>query len=105
MFYRWKDIELLVSELAGSAAVGVPLADALRCAKERLGKRLLGRKLGDVITGLQAGQTLSEALGNAAEHLSPVLLAIIRSGEVSGRVDILIISKHGDVYNMRFGLL
>ncbi|AXA35875.1 MAG: hypothetical protein D6691_03620 [Candidatus Hydrogenedentota bacterium] len=100
MSYRWKEIELLVSELAGAGAVGVDLTDALRCAKERLGQSPLGKRLDVVSNGLQAGQSLSEALARVADRLPPVLLAITRAGEVSGRLP-QALSKYLEYLQMR----
>ncbi|MBK5942647.1 type II secretion system F family protein [Halorhodospira halophila] len=66
---------------------GVPVVRALRGLGQNASSPRLGRTLGEVASGLESGQSLSQAMGHHPKVFPRLLLAMIRVGEESGQLE------------------
>ncbi|WP_186146928.1 type II secretion system inner membrane protein GspF [Burkholderia gladioli] len=73
------------STLAILTAAGVPILRALQAAGETLSNRAMSGNIDDAIVRVREGTSLSRAL-NHVKTFPPVLVHLIRSGEVTGDV-------------------
>jgi len=81
-----KDLSLAFRSLASLTAIGVPLAEAVR-STERLTKGPLRAALGQVVSALREGQTLSAGLAGAGVPLPPAAVGMLRAAERGSRLD------------------
>jgi len=84
-----RDSARFASTLSILMASGVPLLEALRIAGEVLSNRILREDCADVAERVQAGGSLSRALG---EHgrFPPMLVHMVASGESSGELEAML---------------
>ncbi len=73
--------------LAGLASSGIPLLRGLEVAREQEEDATLRDVIGDLRDAIEAGQSLSAAMGRYPRVFSPVYVGIVRSGEVGGVLD------------------
>lgn len=82
--------------LATLLAVGIPLVAALETTGQVLGNALVREKFEDVIKGVRQGKALSDLVVNM-ELFPPLLSVMIRTGEESGSIDV-VLNKVADFY-------
>jgi len=66
---------------------GVPVVRALRGLAQNASSPRLGRTLDEVASGLESGQSLSQAMGQHPKVFPRLLLAMVRVGEESGQLE------------------
>ncbi|KIN74991.1 general secretion pathway protein F [Sulfitobacter noctilucae] len=71
--------------LATLVQSGVPLAEALRAASGTVPNRFMRKRVGEITQAVQDGAALSRAV-TAAKVFPPMLIAMIASGEASGKL-------------------
>lgn len=82
-----KDVALLVRQLATMVAAGLSLGRAVHALRVQAAGGPLDEILGDVERRLSTGDSLSHALAEHPRVFSPVVVAMVESGEVGGYLD------------------
>lgn len=83
------DIVDFTRQLAIMINAGLPLIDALESLREQ-SKPALARILAEVVNDVRGGSTLSEALNKHPHLYSPFYLALVKSGETAGKLDLVL---------------
>ena len=81
------DLVLFVRQLHALLHAGVPIIRALRGLAENTRNPRLARAVEAVATGLEGGQSLTEGLAQYPEVFPRLLIAMVRVGEESGRLE------------------
>src|SRR5438270_948097 len=74
-------------QLAAFVRAGVPLPDSIDVIREETRDKTLKKVLIDVADGLRNGESLSTAIAPHAEAFPPFYVSVLRSVEVTGRLD------------------
>ncbi|TAJ18476.1 MAG: type II secretion system F family protein [Planctomycetota bacterium] len=84
------ELVALTTQLSTVHSAGVPILDGLDSIGKRM-RRPRGKELvAQLIAGLQAGQSLSEAMAQHPRTFSPVYRASVEAGEASGALDVVL---------------
>jgi type IV pilus assembly protein PilC len=78
-------------QLATLIEAGMPLLQGLRLLREQAADRRLKRVLGDVCRAIDEGESLSTALGCHPGVFSPLYVNLVRAGEASGALDLVLL--------------
>lgn len=78
------DVLFFVQQMAVMIDTGVPIVDALECLAEQAANPHFRPLLQDIGDYVQAGGTLSRALERYPNVFPPIMVALIRAGELSG---------------------
>lgn len=78
-------------QLSVMLAAGVPIMDCLQTLQLQTSSPALSRILDKVITEVRAGSGLGQALGNHPQTFSPIYISMIKAGEASGALDIILL--------------
>jgi type IV pilus assembly protein PilC len=73
--------------LAGLVGSGISMLRGLAVLREQIEHPVLRDAVADMEAGIQAGQSLSAALGRHPALFSPLYVGIVRTGEVAGSLD------------------
>ena len=84
---RRSEVILFTKQLATFVRVGVPIMDGLTVLREQAGSSQMRKALGEMITDLGTGSSLSDALGRFPNIFSGLYVEMIRSAELSGNLD------------------
>ena len=84
---RRSEVILFTRQLATFVRVGVPIMDGLTVLREQAGSSQMRRALGEMITDLGTGSSLSDALARFPNIFSGLYVEMIRSAELSGNLD------------------
>lgn len=82
-----KDRIIFTRQLATLINAGLPLAQSLHTLLEQTQNKRLGSIIGEIITSIEGGSTLSIAFAKHPEVFNDVYIALIAAGEVSGTLD------------------
>lgn len=85
---RLRDKLIFFRELATMISAGVPIAGSIEILVEQTTNRTLKRIISEVFTRVSAGVSLTNALGEHPKYFDTLALALIRSGEESGTLDV-----------------
>jgi len=90
------DLIHLTNQLATTTSAGVPIVEGLRGIGERLASGSGRAVVGEMVTALEAGATLSSVMGSYPKSFSPVYRSSVRAGEESGALEtvLLRLAKH-----------
>ena len=77
----------LSRQLAAFVRAGVPLLDALQIVQEDLSDKALRKMVLGIADALRRGDTLTDATAAYTDVLPPFYLGVLRSAEVTGRLD------------------
>ena len=93
---RHADLITLTNQLATVTAAGVPIVEGLRGIGERLEAAPARRLVREMVTALEAGESLSAVMGGYPRTFPDVYRSSIRAGEESGALDrvLLRLSRH-----------
>ncbi len=91
----YDDIAYLTRQLAIMLNAGLTLIDALELLVRQTKKTPMKKMLQDIDKSLREGKTFSNALEGYKHYFSRFYIALVRSGEASGKLD-LIMSKVAD---------
>lgn len=84
------DIAAMTSELAIAVSAGLPLVAALRTLARQGRKSKQAAIIHAIIQEVEHGKTLSDAMRSQGRVFSDLLVSLVRAGEVSGRLDIVL---------------
>ncbi|MBI3011843.1 MAG: type II secretion system F family protein [Candidatus Omnitrophica bacterium] len=82
-----EQIVVFSRQLATMVDSGIPIAQALDVLGEQMDDRHFGRTLRRIRDQIEAGESLSEAIGQHRRVFSEFFMNMIRAGESSGRLD------------------
>jgi len=90
------DLVLLTRQMYALSRAGVPITQALRRLAQTARNRILASTLQAMLEELEAGRDLATAMSRHPRVFPPLLVAIVRVGEESGRLDeaFLRLSQH-----------
>lgn len=81
------DIVLFTRQLSTMVSAGVPLLRALNTLQTQASNPTMKEVLGDIISDVQAGSQLADALGKHPKAFSDIFVNMVRAGEAAGIVD------------------
>jgi len=81
-----KELSVFFRELATLVHAKVPIVQALRAIQEQADNKFLRFIIKDISADIQDGVPLSDALGKYPDVFSPLVISVIKSGEVSGNM-------------------
>jgi len=84
---RTEDVVVFSRQMATVVAAGVPLVNALDIIGEQMDKAHLRARVFKIRDDVEAGASLSEALGRDKDFFSSFFVNMIRAGESSGTLD------------------
>jgi type IV pilus assembly protein PilC len=84
------DVEVGLQQLAAMVRSGLDLLSALRTVAEQSRRPAMARVWQRVAEGIIEGASLAEALGAEGRRFSPLVMELVRMGEASGRLDIVL---------------
>jgi type IV pilus assembly protein PilC len=84
---KTKDLAVMARQLATMIASGLSILKALSILAEQTESKPLARTLGIVRTQVETGSSLSEALQKHPEVFPPLMVHLVRAGEVGGFLD------------------
>jgi type IV pilus assembly protein PilC len=82
-----KDLAIMSRQFATMINSGLSLIRALAILSEQTENKALGRTLGEVRAAVEAGQSLSSAFGKHPKVFPPLVINMVRAGEVGGFLD------------------
>ena len=82
-----KDLAVLARQLATMINAGLSLIRALGILAEQTESKPLARVVGQVRTDVETGSSLSVALGKHADVFPPLMINMVRAGEIGGFLD------------------
>ncbi len=87
-----KDVSIMARQLATMIQSGLSLLRALNILSDQTENKALARKIQDVRGDVETGVSLSAALGKHPETFPPLMINMIRAGEVGGFLDSVLLS-------------
>ncbi len=84
---KLKDLAVMSRQFATMINSGLSLIRALSILSEQTENKALAKTLGEVRTAVEAGQSLSSALGKHPKVFPPLVVNMVRAGEVGGFLD------------------
>ncbi|KAA3606727.1 MAG: type II secretion system F family protein [Planctomycetota bacterium] len=90
--YKIKKTDLinLTNQLATVTGAGVPLVEGLKGIGERMDREDLAKLLDNMVTVLEQGHSLSDAMSRHPQAFPDVYRASVRAGESSGSLDVVL---------------
>ncbi|MFQ5964595.1 MAG: type II secretion system F family protein [Candidatus Scalinduaceae bacterium] len=85
-----KEINTFTRQLSTLQDAGVPLVQSLSILESQLKKGLLKKVLGEMITDIQGGNTLSGAMSKHPRAFDKLYVNVINAGEVGGALDVIL---------------
>lgn len=82
-----KDRILFTRQLSTLINAGLPLTQSLRTVREQINSPALLTIINEVITTVEGGSTLADALGQHEDVFNNVYLSLVAAGEASGSLD------------------
>ncbi len=82
-----KDLSIMSRQMATMIAAGLSLLRTLTILSEQTESKPLAKILSTVTTDVESGVSLSDALNKHAESFPPIMINLIRAGEVGGFLD------------------
>lgn len=82
-----KDKVIFTRQLATLVKAGLPLAKALRVLQEQIENPKMTRVVHSISASVEGGTTLSQSLGHYPDVFSPIYIAMVEAGEVSGNLE------------------
>ena len=79
-----KDVLAMTTQLSTALQAGLPLLNGLKLIREQQHKTAMKEMLGDLVSAVSSGQSLSEAMGKHEKVFSPLYLSMVRVGETGG---------------------
>ncbi|MFW5967995.1 MAG: type II secretion system inner membrane protein GspF [Persicimonas sp.] len=85
-----RDISVLTRQMATLMRAGIPLVEALKALGDQVEKDELKRVISDVRQKVNEGSSLAKALGDHPEHFTNLYVNMVRAGESSGNLDVVL---------------
>ncbi len=83
---KTKDVVIFTRQLSTLVEADMPLAESLRTLAHQVGKASFRKIIDDVANAVEGGSALSAALAEYPKLFSPFYIKLVRSGEVSGKL-------------------
>lgn len=87
-----KDVSIMARQLATMIQSGLSLLRALNILSDQTENKALARKIQDVRGDVETGVSLSSALSKHPETFPPLMINMVRAGEVGGFLDNVLLS-------------
>ena len=84
------DVAVLTRQLATLLRAGIPLVDSLSALTDQAEKEDLKRVLSDIRRKVNEGSSLANALEDHDQHFSNLYVNMVRAGENSGNLDVVL---------------
>lgn len=81
---------VLVRQLSTMVSAGVPLSDALEILHSQAESERMKEVLGELVSGVQGGTSLSKSMAKYPDVFGRVLVALVEAGEASGKLDLIL---------------
>lgn len=91
-----KDVSIMARQLATMIGAGLSLLRALTILTEQTESKLLAKVIGEVRNDVEAGQSFSQSLGKHPDIFPPIMINMVRAGEVGGFLDDVLVSIAGN---------
>ncbi|HVY68057.1 MAG TPA: type II secretion system F family protein [Patescibacteria group bacterium] len=82
-----KDLVMFSRQLSTLISARVPIIQSLRILQEQITGKYLLSVIADLITSVENGDSLSNAMGKHADVFNNVYISLVKSGEVAGSLD------------------
>ena len=82
-----KDLVIFTRQLATLIGSDVPLLEGLRILSRQTEKHSFAKMINDIAASVEGGSSLSTALGKNPKLFNTFFVSLVRSGEVSGKLD------------------
>jgi type IV pilus assembly protein PilC len=86
----FNDVVYMTRQFSIMLNAGLTLIDSLEILKKQTTKRVMKRMLEDIDKSLREGKNFSQALSKYPHLFSHFFIALVRSGEASGKLDIIL---------------
>ena len=86
-----KDLMHFSRQLAVFIKAGIPIIDALEAIREEMGNKFFAAILEDIVDRLKSGSTFADAADQHADAFPNYYLGILRSAELTGRLDVVLV--------------
>src|SRR3954465_12808402 len=86
-----KDLMHFSRQLAVFIKAGIPILDALEAIQEEMGNKFFSSVVDDIIEPLRGGATFADATAIHAEAFPAYYLGILRSAEMTGQLDTVLV--------------
>src|SRR5690606_32351415 len=87
-----KDLAIMARQLATMITSGLSLLRSLSILAEQTESKPLAKVLGQVRTDVETGSSLSVALGKHRDAFPPLMINMVRAGEIGGFLDQVLLS-------------
>jgi type IV pilus assembly protein PilC len=94
-----KDLAIMARQLATMVDSGLSLLRALAILAEQTESKNLARIIADVRTDVETGSSLSQALGRHPRTFPPLMISMVRAGEIGGFLDRTLLSIADNLEN------
>lgn len=91
-----QDIAIMSRQLATMISSGLALLRALTILAEQTENKALARVIGEVRTDVETGQSFSAALTKHPREFPPIMINMVRAGEIGGFLDEVLVSIAGN---------
>jgi type IV pilus assembly protein PilC len=82
-----KDLAIMSRQMATMIAAGLSLLKTLTILSEQTESRPLARILSGITTDVESGTSLSDSLNKNAKSFPPIMINLVRAGEIGGFLD------------------
>jgi type IV pilus assembly protein PilC len=89
---KMKDLSIMSRQLATMITSGLSLLRSFSILAEQTENKALAKVLGSVRSDIETGSSLSDSMGRHPEVFPPLMLNMIRAGEVGGFLDQVLVS-------------
>jgi type IV pilus assembly protein PilC len=90
-----KELMHFSRQLAVFIKAGIPILDALEAIHEEMAHKFFRAVVEDIIGALKEGATFADAAALHAEAFPPYFLGILRSAELTGKLDVVLVQLSG----------
>ena len=88
---KLKDVAVMSRQLATMVSAGLTLVRALSALSEQIEAKVLRNALGEIRVEVERGSSFSSALEHFPRIFSPIYVAMVKAGEASGQLDIVLL--------------
>jgi type IV pilus assembly protein PilC len=85
-----REVMVFSKKLSSMIRAGLPVPDAIEMLIDQIENETLRAVMGEILTAVQSGSTVSEAFGAHEKHFDQVYVNLIRAGEASGKLDVFL---------------
>lgn len=86
----FNDLVHITRQLATMITAGLTLVEALSILREQLKKPALLKLVGEIEDSVKGGKSFAESLERYPKTFPPIYMALVRAGEASGKLDVIL---------------